>query len=188
MRKEWILLAAVLVTSRGFAETRSEIRERQDESNFQYNIKSGDRFHENEKAFGEALAKSQSLGLIEKSDVPPVSDKPEGGAVTFKSAATDVLLVLRFSCDLEDSPFPQYMRYRTAQWEILQSQGVKGSKNLTGEAQSDAQGYVRIGFASKESVRGKKMKLKIGEEQREIELGAGPYELFFPEKVCFSKR
>lgn len=188
MRKQWMFLTAMLVSSQVFGETRQEIRERQDESNFQYNIKSGERFHENEKAFGEALANSQALGLTEKSEMPPISDKPEVGSVVFKSSSTDVLLVLRFSCELDDSPFPQYMRYRTAKWSIPEVKSSSGGKSLSGETQSDTQGYARIGFASRESVRGKKMKLQVGEIHKEIELGVGPYELFFPEKVCFSKR
>lgn len=188
VRVKWMFLGLMFVSTQAYAETRQEIRERQDESNFQYNIKSGERFHENEKAFGEALAKSQALGLTEKSDVPPTSDKQDAGAVVFRSSSTDVLLVLRLSCDLEDSPFPQYMRYRTAKWSIPVGKSSGGGKDLVGETQSDSQGYVRIGFASKESVRGKKMKLEIGDIQKEVELGVGPYELFFPEKVCFSKR
>lgn len=188
VRVKWMFLGVMFVSVQVFAETRQEIRERQDESNFQYNIKSGERFHENEKAFGEALAKSQVLGLTEKSDVPPTSDKPDTGSVVFRSSSMDVLLVLRFSCDLEDSPFPQYMRYRSAKWSIPGVKGANGGANLAGETQSDSLGYVRIGFASRESVRGKKMKLEIGDIQKEIELGVGPYELFFPEKVCFSKR
>ncbi|WP_413578607.1 hypothetical protein ACLVWU_08725 [Bdellovibrio sp. HCB290] len=176
------LFAVLLMPIQTLAETRQEIRDIEDRSQFNYNTKSNDRAQKQEREFGEKLA-SKDLGFSEKQKGTMESDPVAQTIVSAftKSPTFESLLIFRLQCIIENSPLPLNLKYKDIKWSLA---GSKGQKTLSGSIQSDAQGIAKIVMSTEGRAQGKTLKVDVDGITKEIVLGSGPYEIFLPEKSC----
>lgn len=169
------------------AETRGEILEKNDKSDFAYSSHSQDQLNDRKSINLINIADFKKLGFYEVKDSTSKSDHVLQVIVSAYTKPPEVtgVLVVRIYCLIPDSIIPISPRYKTVKWSIKSEDSeTEKRRDLLGEVQTDGEGFVRIQISSSGSVLGRKVILNIAGKTSEIELGKGPYEVFIPENAC----
>lgn len=172
----------LFLASVGLGESRSEIMEKLDRTDFKHNKNGVESTRALEEKATDIYAGSKKTGFYEfDSDV----QRSNVIAKTIVSSLTgpkrrDNVLVLHLSCTIPDSMVAFNLRNKDIVWNLR-------NKKLTGSSQTDGEGFLRIRFSSSGSVKRESISLNIKNTIANVDLSTGPYELFFPEEICKSK-
>ncbi len=181
MRKLAFILV-VCFAADGFSESRNEIMDKQDRSDYNYHKNGLENMRAADKKAADIYASSKAPGFYE---FDPDTQRSNAIAKTITSALSkprkyDNILVLRLSCIIPDSIITLNVRYKDVTWNLEENK-IKGS------SQTDGEGFLKIRFSSDGSIKGKTISINLKNISKNIELGAGPYEIFLPEESCKSK-
>lgn len=163
-----------------FAESRGEIG-KLDRAEFRHNKNSVQNARAIEEKVTDIYAGSKNLGFYE------FDSEIHGSNIianTITSALSkpkkyDNVLVLRLSCTMPDSMVAFSLKNKDIVWNLK-------NKKITGSSQTDGEGFLRIRFSSIGSVKHENISINIKNIITNIDLSAGPYELFFSEEICKS--